>query len=680
MPLGTTVQVLLWVHSSTMAQVDCVTLLVGIPENGSERLSWSETPLHMHERGFAGSIQGPNYPSAVFYLFKLRMSDGSIAYYVPGPDARSTAGWLAIPGFDGDFSDAGWHYSQRHENPNMAEAFSTIHRVPGFQVTFFDPAFKTPDWLPGSVMYQIFPDRFARGNDGIRKEGLEYHRRMGRPVNLHENWNEPPAWEGGEQYDPIDFFGGTLDGIRQKLPYLTSLGVRVLYLNPIFEARSNHRYDTATYENIDPLLGTREDFDALIKEASELGIRIILDAVLSHTGADSVYFNMLESYPDPGAAQGPESPYYAWYDFSHPNGPKALYRCWWGDPTLPEVDECNPSWQDYILGQPEKQHEGILQRWLDAGVSGYRLDVADEIPDGVLQRIRASVKGANPDAAVIGEVWEDATNKVSYGSWRNFGLGTSLDSVMNYPLRSALLGFATGTVDAQQLATLLKMQKSNYPAPLYHCLMNLMSSHDVERQRTVLALGTPIKQLARARQADVVAHITLEQDKRAARQQRLLAGILYGLPGVPCLYYGDERGLHGGGDPFCRATFPWSESERNDHGTDLASFYQRLGSLRRDTELLCKGELHCCSTDGDAICILRTLPESDGAMLIASNRSTNAYFVGLQGRDLGCDIDPQWHFRPCWVSDLDAIPAGADNKDGVLYISVPPLSTVYFKA
>ena len=677
-PVGTSVEVLLWVDRHARHQVSGATLLVGVPEQNSESLYWSETPLVSCERGYCGYIAGPDHPSAAFYLFRLYLSDGGTAYYVPRDDGRSTAGMLVAPGFDGEFTDRGWVNPSWRDKPFTAGQNEMNPQLPGFQITFFNPSFQTPDWLPGSVMYQIFPDRFARGTEGVLKDAIEYHRAMGRPVNLHVGWDEPVVWEGGVTYDPIDFYGGTLAGIREKLPYLASLGVEVLYLNPIFEARSNHRYDTANYEHIDPLLGTDEEFELLASEAKEQGIHIVLDAVLSHTGADSVYFNMLETYPDPGAAQGWESPYYSWYDFDHPSGPSALYRCWWGDSTLPEVDERNPSWQQYILGNPEDGSQGILGRWLAAGASGYRLDVADEIPDDVLMLIHDSVKTADPQAIVLGEVWEDATNKVSYGSWRTFGLGTSLDSVMNYPLRSALLGFARGTIDALQLSTMLKLQKSNYPEPLYRCLMNLMSSHDVERQRSVLALGSPIKQLARDRQADMLANITPEQDKRAARLQRLIAGLLYGLPGMPCLYYGDERGLHGGGDPFCRGTFPWDDTERPDRGADLTAFYQHLGQLRQKSPLLREGNMYCDATDEDALCIVRSSADNSNAILVAANRSNSAITVAFDSRDLGQMIAPTWRFHPIWSSDLDMTRAQAQNEGGIIHVTIPPLATVYF--
>ena len=685
MPVGTSVDVLLWVEREEQHRVAKATLLVGEPEQAGDRLFWHEVPLSCQERGFSGTIAGANRPEAMFYLFLLDLADGGMAYYVPRDDGHSTAGRLVEPHFDGYFTDSGWVPTAYNTRPGTAEDYVPIQPQPGFQITFYDPSFTTPDWLSGSVMYQIFPERFARGSKGIRQEGLAYHRAMGRPVSLHKNWNEPVNWKGGEEYDPVDFFGGTLDGIREKLPYLASLGVEILYLNPIFEARSNHRYDTANYENIDPLLGSNEDFERLVNEAKTWGIRVVLDAVLSHTGADSKYFNALETYDEPGAVQGVESPYRTWYDFDHPNGPTALYRCWWGDPTLPEVDERNPSWQRYILGEipPHPDSEpGILQKWLNVGVSGYRLDVADEVPDDVLERIRGAIKGHDPNAAVIGEVWEDATNKASYGSWRTYALGNALDSVMNYPLRTALLGFATGIVDAQQLVTFLKTQKSNYPEPMYRSLMNLMSSHDVERQRSVLALGGPIKQLSRARQLHQVSSITLEQDRYGAKLQCLIAGIQYALPGMPCLYYGDERGLHGGGDPFCRATFPRDDTPRDDKGHDLTLFYQQLGQLRRRSTTLRHGGMACCALDLDSLCIIRALPDNRGAAMVLVNRSTSAKEIGFDLSELAGKEAASWQFGPLWSSALygkSTVWPKVKNEGGVVCATLPPLATLYFQ-
>lgn len=686
------------------------------------------------DKGFSGEVSLASEPHVAFYVFALHLHDDDLAFYVPCANGRATAGELVVPGVDGEwFDDGGWRYFSHRLSQLPSGDFGLADVGPGFQITVYDPAFATPDWMAGAIMYQIFPDRFARGGGGAREAGLEYHRSMDRPVRLHESWDEPVEWTGAPSpsaprdeldkmlvsamgaYDPIDFFGGTLAGIREKLPYLASLGVEVVYLNPIFEARSNHRYDTADYERIDPLLGSEDDFRQLTEAASKLGISIILDAVLSHTGCDSRYFNATGIYAQPGATQGDQSPFYYWFDFTaQDNG--TPYRCWWGDPTLPEVNERDQSWQRYMFGEEGVEAgEGVLEKWLAAGARGYRLDVADEIPDDVLNRVRSCVKRANPDAAIIGEVWEDATTKTSYGAHRDYALGTSLDSVMNYPLRGTLIGFAHGALDAYQLATFLKSQQANYPQPVYRCLMNLLSSHDVERLRSALAFDGSLKQLPRNEQLATVKEITTAQDARAARLQRMLVGLLYALPGTPCLYYGDERGLHGGGDPFCRATFPWDEPasrDRRDCGEDLTSYYQDVGTLRKNTQVLRSGSFACAALHEDVVCAVRFLSEAadagargasgalseQGALAASGARGVSEASGALAANEIRfaavvanrseVDLEVVIDFRamgvmaPSAMSTCAGMVEGASRfdslEDGIARLRAPACSTAYF--
>lgn len=733
------------VESAVRELIESAAVLVN---EGAEE--WRHERMVPNDRGYYVSIDVAPYPHVVLYAFQLNLSNGERAYYVPRADGRATAGALVFEGVDGTWTDYGWRYWDSCFEGRPREPFGLPDFLPGFQITVYDPSFATPEWLAGSIMYQIFPDRFARGAGGVRAEGVSYHESMSRPLHLHESWNEPVEWLGeptseqlaewGEAaraevddvadepaggsdgdgafaddadeipegasasesassmgkppwsdtpdkskddpdfalvaamraYDPIDFFGGTLAGIREKLPYLASLGVEVLYLNPIFEARSNHRYDTADYEHIEPLLGSDEDFERLTREAAEHGISIVLDAVLSHTGNDSRYFDALGTYEVPGAMQDEQSPFRAWYDFT-PQANGVPYRCWWGDCTLPEVDECNPAWQDYILGHPGCG-DGVLARWLAAGARGYRLDVADELPDGVLERIRATVKAAKSDAVIIGEVWEDPTTKLSYGARRTYALGRSLDTVMNYPLRSALLGFALDEVDAHQLAAFLKLQQANYAPPFYRCLMNLLSSHDVERMRSALVLDGALKNVPRNVQFDLVEAITPEQDARAARLQRMIVALMYALPGAPCIYYGDERGMQGGSDPFCRATFPW-DGPRADSGEDLTAFYQHIGALRKGSSVLREGVLACAAAGEDAVCIVRTMPDGHVALAVA-NRADSDRCVAFDLRSLGVDsIAGDLDFAFC---SEEGERATARVEDGLVTVCVPACATVLF--
>ncbi|MEG1790449.1 MAG: glycoside hydrolase family 13 protein [Oscillospiraceae bacterium] len=496
-------------------------------------------------------------PAALRYLFHLTLAEGEY--------------WLCADGRFGVLASS---------------------RGEGFRLTAYDRAFQTPAWFRRSVMYQIFPDRFARDASDTARRGIESHRSAGRNVKYHEDWSEAVDWrpnsEGGF-YFPLDFFGGTLRGVEENLPYLKSLGIGVIYLNPIFEAASNHRYDTADYLKIDPVLGSNGDFDRLCQKALALGIRIMPDGVFSHTGADSVYFNKFGRYPSIGACNSRESEYFPWYDFQ--KFPSA-YRCWWNFPDLPEVCETNPAWQDFVISG----ENSVVKSWLRRGASGWRLDVADELPDEVLSLIRTAAKEASPDSVILGEVWEDAVTKTSYGKRRNYALGASLDSVMNYPLRAALLDFFTFRSEASALCAMLLDQRLNYPAPLYYSLMNLLSSHDTERVRTALATRLDARALTREQQADF--RVTDAQDARGASMQRLCAVLQFTLPGVPCIYYGDETGMAGMLDPFCRA--PFTEGHR-----PLTDWYARLSSLRNGSAALSTGAVAFSAPCADVLCLLR---------------------------------------------------------------------------
>ena len=550
---------------------------------------YAEYDMQRSGARFSCSIS-PDTPAALWYRFKLCTESGQH--------------WLC-PGSDG-------HFSVLSDTP-----------ADGFRLTVFKRGFTTPEWFAGRIMYQIFPDRFGFGD---ASEGIEYHRALGQTPELHESISEPVRWQAREfekDYAPDDFYGGSLRGIRKKLPYLKELGVGVIYLNPIFEARSNHRYDTSDYGKIDPILGDEQDYVNLCAEAARLGIGIINDGVFSHTGADSIYFNRYGSYPTLGAYQSKDSQFYPWYDFRHfPDD----YRCWWNFKDLPEVNELNAAWQDYII----RSEDSMVRRWLRLGASGWRIDVADELPDEVLSLIRDAAKAEKPDSVIIGEVWEDAVTKTSYGKMRNYALGYSLDSVMNYPFRSAVIDFALKRKTAFELRDFLLGQYHNYPQPMYRCLMNLLGSHDVERLHTTLAFDFDVKTLDRSQQAELT--LTEEQKLRATRLQRLCVTIQYCVPGVPCLYYGDEECLDGGRDPFNRKPFEPSNA-------GLHNFYARLGEIRSCSPALTGGGMQIFTPSADVIIILRHAENEKIACVI--NRSNDYCIVPFSGAPLlgSCESD-----------------------------------------
>lgn len=458
----------------------------------------------------------------------------------------------------------------RYVVPGDVDHKSSIERSPGrsWQLTCYKKGFKTPDWPVGGVMYQIFPDRFY--NSGEEKNITR------KDLTIMDDWYSLPQWwpnENGEITN-TDFFGGDLKGITQKLDYLEDLGVTCIYLNPIVEAYSNHRYDTGDYSKVDPMLGTEEDFIELCAEAKKRGIHVINDGVYSHTGSDSIYFNRSGRYGEGGAFRDKESPYYSWYKF---NEWPLNYNSWWGFYTLPEVNETSPEFNEYINGE-----NGIVRKWMRDGNSGWRLDVADELPDEFLENLRKSVKEENPDAIVIGEVWEDASNKESYGARRKFLLGDQLDSVMNYVFRNAILDFIRGT-DAKYVMDTIMSVVENYPRPVLRVLMNLLSTHDTERAITMLA-GESLNGRDRAWQANT--RMTPEQYKRGVRLMKLAVAIQFTLPGFPCVYYGDEAGMQGYRDPFNRCGYPWGKENQ-----ELVQWHKDLGNLRKSCSALWDGDI-----------------------------------------------------------------------------------------
>lgn len=484
------------------------------------------------------------------------------------------------------------------------------HLSPGqpWQLTVYDKGFQTPDWLAGGVMYQIFPDRFCAS--GLHKEQVPEDR------TLRADWGGQPQWRPDEhgEVKNSDYFGGDLRGITQRLGYLQELGVTCLYLNPIFEAHSNHRYNTADYTRIDPLLGSQEDFEELCAQAEKRGIRVLLDGVFSHTGSDSVYFNREGRYPGKGAFNSPSSPYYSWYRFSQwPD----QYNSWWGFVTLPEVEETDPSYNEYINGK-----QGIARKWLASGASGWRLDVADELPDSFLDHLREAVKEQDPDALVLGEVWEDASHKEAYSRRRRYLLGRQLDSVMNYPFRDAVLGFLTGS-DAGQMLDIVLSIVENYPPQVVRLLMNHIGTHDTERAITILA-GEPSRGRGRDWQSGV--SLSPDQRERGKRLLRLASAIQYTLPGVPCVYYGDEAGMEGYKDPFNRGCYPWG----NEDG-ELLEWYRGLGALRKRLSVLREGAIEKLHAQGRVMAYLRTggSPGGAGDLLCAFHAGCGEYRLPL---------------------------------------------------
>ena len=515
-----------------------------------------------------------------------------------------------------------------------------------FQLTVYEEGLTTPDWIKGGIMYQIFPDRFARHSSDDSDDTVP-------PIDrkLHTDWNETPFWQPNERglITNSDYYGGNLKGIEEKLPYLKSLGVTCIYLNPIFEAHENHRYNTANYERIDILLGKEEDFKHLCKEADEMGIKIILDGVFSHTGADSIYFNKFGRYGENvGAFRDPESPYRSWYSFiNYPHE----YESWWGIDTLPNVNENNPEYTNYICGEG-----GILQRWIDAGAAGWRLDVADELPDEFLDNLRIAVKAKGEDKIIYGEVWEDASNKESYGVRRRYLIGKQLDSVMNYPFKECILNYAKYG-DSRQLVDGVMSIIEHYPKQCVDVLMNFLSTHDTERAITRLA-GQEVGWNDRRWQSE--NRLSPQEYAYGVALMKCAMVLQFFLPGVPCIYYGDEAGQEGYKDPFNRRTYPWGNEDRS-----MINFAAELGSIRRCSEVFAQGTIRFIHADGETVVFRREDSDKGIAAVIYLNRSSKSKKFSLSNT-LG-DIRS---FR---------IVRNSHHEKGFLYISPFDYEVVFLK-
>ena len=451
-----------------------------------------------------------------------------------------------------------------------------------WQLTCLPKGYSAPKRFEGRVVYQIFPDRFAISGECDVSDKL-------KPFYIHESTDEPPV--KGPNADGnwnCDFYGGNLRGITERLPYLSSLGVGAIYLNPIFMAYSNHRYDTADYMRIDPMLGDENDLSELCARAREQGILIILDGVFSHVGSNSKYFDSEGTFGG-GAVSDPDSPYRDWFDFvSYPDE----YDCWWDVPTLPCVKEMSEGFLDLII----RNDDSVVAHWMRLGVSGFRLDVADELPDEFIDLLRKRVKELDPEGIVIGEVWEDASNKISYGKRRRYFSGGELDGVMNYVFRDGIINLLCSRITATEFADTVNEIVENYPASALNCTMTLLSSHDTTRIQTELGRVLP----------DTVKGI-----KAASTLQ-------YFLPGMPTVYYGDEVGMKGGDDPANRGFFrPEAEAE------ELVSHYTELGQMRRDPRLAL-GRTYA-EGDGDTVRIIREYRGS--SMILTLNVKTLEYTV-----------------------------------------------------
>ena len=415
-----------------------------------------------------------------------------------------------------------------------------------------------PAWVKDAIFYQIFPDRFCRSPK---------YSAVGKFVQ----WDSKPT--------RTNMFGGNLAGITDKLKYIADLGATAIYLCPIFKSNSNHRYHTVDYFEIDPVLGTLKDFDNLIKKAHALGLRVILDGVFNHCSRGFFQFNSLMEL-------GEDSPYVDWFHVHswpiHAYSGKPNYECWWNYPALPKFNTDCADVREYLFS--------VAEYWAKRGIDGWRLDVPNEInDDSFWQEFRRRVKAINPEAYIVGEIWDNPER------WLK---GDQFDGVMNYPFRKAVMQYL---FDENPISTgeFCEKVRSAFPENRFGVQMNLLGSHDTTR--------------------------IASQPRTSPERIRLALALLFFTPGAPCIYYGDEIGMEGGKDPDCRRTFPWDQLKARK-ALPIYKFIRELTRMRRENPVLRDGKMEIVR-NGDTFSVVRTLGRKKMTLAVTLTGSEPAFEI-----------------------------------------------------
>ena len=492
-----------------------------------------------------------------------------------------------------------------------------------FQLIIYEKGFNTPNWIKGGVVYQIFPDRFYHFGEFPVREGSV----------IRKDWNNPHIQHSDEKGGFVlnnEFFCGNLKGIEAKLDYIASLGVNAIYLCPVFESTSNHRYDTSDYLKIDALLGTNDDFVQLCKIAKSKGIRIILDGVFNHTGDDSIYFDRRNKYQN-GAFNNENSPYRSWYNFNYG---EYGYECWWNIPILPRVNSDVKSYRDFVLGE-----NGVVPYWLRKGGTGWRLDVADELSDGFIEKLRDSAKKEAPDCIIIGEVWEDASNKISYGQLKKYLLGKELDSVMNYPFRAGIIDCLKNR-SPKILCKTVENICETYPRCVRDVLLNFLGTHDTARILNVLTPEYPNFMTNNELES---AYLSDTEKEKSEVLMKIGFTLLFTLPGIPCIFYGDEIPMEGWDDPFNRKPFPWGREN-----SKMTEYIRILGKIRKESDAFYDGEYNTLLCNGNVYSFCRQGEKDSVSVVVNMGKDmlilNKPYFSLIQNKKvsavspISCDI------------------------------------------
>lgn len=507
------------------------------------------------------------------------------------------------------------YYGKSNDN-GVCQEYYNENNINKYQITV-SKTVNTPNWFKDGILYHIFVDRFNKTGkiNNPKKNSFIYANWEDEPMYIKNSEGEISRW---------DFHGGNLKGIISKLAYLKSLGVSIIYLSPIFESQSNHKYDTGNYKAIDPMFGDEQIFEELIKEAKEKGISVILDGVFNHTGDDSIYFNKFGNYDSIGAYQSSESEYASWYNFkNHPNE----YDCWWGVKSLPNINETEESYMNYII----RDKDSVINKWMNYGVKGWRLDVVDELPDKFLNELRKETLKSNEESILIGEVWEDASNKISYNERRKYLLGNQLNGVTGYLFKNIIIDFLNGRINSLDVYNKFMSIKENYPKDAFKANLNILGTHDTPRILTELNEDKELLNLA------VAIQMTFE--------------------GVPYIYYGDEAGMTGGKDPDNRKTYPWKNEDK-----ELISFYKKMTKERNNNKVLSSGDTKFLKLENNDVFgyIRYTEKVEDKEVLTIINRADSENTVSINLTDVYKSIN-----------SLDEEYELIDNK---IYIRLEPKS------
>ncbi len=462
--------------------------------------------------------------------------------------------------------------------------------------------FKVPDWAQGKMMYQIFVDRFNRGSKEPLKEMPNRY--------IHKDWHEDIIVGPQPEHHDLwctDYYGGDLKGVTEKLDYIKSLGVSIIYLCPIVYAQSNHRYDASDYEVVDPYVGCNEDLKELCDKAHSMGIHIVLDSVFNHTGNDSKYFNQFNTFPELGAYQSKDSKYFPFYKYADNH-----FWHWWGQDSKPECDGKSKAWQDYIYGEG-----GIIDQWFKLGIDGLRLDVADNLTDEFIEGIRRAVRRNKPDGLIMGEVWKNPMSIYRGRSYLSSGKG--MDTIMDYLIMNALIRYYKyGENDF--LNHIIKEVMREYPEETINSLMNFTSTHDISRVLNILGSNEmhyngdwawdPNSGDNHWYQKDVI--LSREEDEQAKKIYKSYLLALTCLPGTLSIFYGDEIGMEGLGNLSNRRPMEW---DNIDYG--ILNNVKKMGKLRNDNKFLEKAGLKILNINPKTFSFVRKLDNKEAYVLVS---------------------------------------------------------------